>query len=853
MKLLFGLLSFVSIVVAQTSVQNLAFLQSSSTTNISLPAQTNKTSLLDIFNTKTEKFREVYNHQLELLEKNLTGNRFIIKFRDSETVEEEDEESTIPFFKWMTDLKQQKFEKIKSIKARGLDKMKDKLNKWNLTGTKEQFYGTQTGVNIVQVDKGQDMESIWSTILLDSDVEFAEVDMSLSTLSDCQLLSDWGYRHTRANYANDVLQLASPRSNPDAQVLVAVIDSGVDYDHPLLAGRVWINEAELNGADGVDDDGNGYIDDIWGWNFGGDNNDVKDFDGHGTHVAGIIAGAETNDPDTFAGVAPNVMILPCRFTDSSDSGTVSSAIQCIEYGFEMNVDIFSNSWGGVGAYSFALEQAMNRANHLGRLQINAAGNSAADNDGSREEATFPAAYDTDIIISVAAIDNNGQLTQVSNYGASSVDIGAPGESIWSTQLNGELQRMSGTSQATPYVAAAAAMLLGACRDRGMNCSAMDIKDAIINGAVRDSDLTNRVLSSGFLDIPNAARILGLVNNNDLLDRDEEELDVCRGQKAGAVLVFVVCALIAYFIVFTNPPFQSRGRRGSCRGRRPPCGMPPFGPSGRFQGPRFGFPFNGQFFNAENLEVDLEDVGFEYCFTRTVPGIAPENLHVEIQGSVLTVRTLTEIPGQRFKWHILVPEDVERDAISAEVDNGMLKVRFPKRSARVIPVTSSTTSNTVPQSAQNRTSDLWQLENWGSEYRLTHPAPGCRPNEVLVDVEEGFIFVRCQGRDGRFSGEFNLPPGVDIDSIMVEIVEGVLTVTLPKLERRRLRIQCRGTDDDISPSAPVEDQNELDIGPRAPVQSQNEDDIGPSAPVQDRNDDGTSVDEDDALYNEARLV
>ena len=151
----------------------------------------------------------------------------------------------------------------------------------------------------------------------------------------------------------------------------------------------------------------GLVDDIYGWSYGSNTNDVRDSDGHGTHVAGIIAAEATFDPE-FSGVAPNVFILPCRFTDGEDSGSVSAAIQCIEYALEMGVDMISNSWGGAGANSLALEAAMIRASQNGKLQINAAGNDAANNDGSSADATFPASYDTDIIISVAAVDNEGR-------------------------------------------------------------------------------------------------------------------------------------------------------------------------------------------------------------------------------------------------------------------------------------------------------------------------------------------------------------------------------------------------------------------------------------------------------------
>lgn len=172
-----------------------------------------------------------------------------------------------------------------------------------------------------------------------------------------------------------------------------------------------------------------------------------------------------------------------------------------------------------------------------------------DNDGSRDQATYPAAYDTDIIIAVAAIDNEGCLTEVSNFGSSSVDIGAPGESIWSTYLNGELSRMGGTSQATPYVSAAAAILLGACRDQGRQCSALDIKQAILDGAIQDSELNGRVLTGGYLDIPNAARILGLVNESSVLERIQDEVDVCKGnQPRIALLLTFVCVGLLYTIL-----------------------------------------------------------------------------------------------------------------------------------------------------------------------------------------------------------------------------------------------------------------------------------------------------------------
>jgi len=151
----------------------------------------------------------------------------------------------------------------------------------------------------------------------------------------------------------------------------------------------------------------GFVDDIFGWNMARNNNEVMDEDGHGTHISGIIV-AGTELEVNFTGAAPNVMILPCRFTELTGFGSVSAAIQCLEYSLMMGVDIISNSWGGSGVFSIALERAMDAANSAGVLQINAAGNDATNNDGSAETATYPASFNHDIIISVAAIDNSGR-------------------------------------------------------------------------------------------------------------------------------------------------------------------------------------------------------------------------------------------------------------------------------------------------------------------------------------------------------------------------------------------------------------------------------------------------------------
>lgn len=149
------------------------------------------------------------------------------------------------------------------------------------------------------------------------------------------------------------------------------------------------------------------MDDISGWNFAENNNDVMDFNAHGTHVAGVIAAAPSTSP-RIQGLAPNAKILPCKFTSAATGGTISSAIQCLEYAWMMGADITSNSWGGAGAFSLSLSSAIDRAERSGVMVVAAAGNDGVDNDPSVVQATFPASFDHDIILSVAAVDADGR-------------------------------------------------------------------------------------------------------------------------------------------------------------------------------------------------------------------------------------------------------------------------------------------------------------------------------------------------------------------------------------------------------------------------------------------------------------
>ena len=243
-----------------------------------------------------------------------------------------------------------------------------------------------------------------------------------------------------------------------ANVLVAVIDSGVDYTHPDLAANAWTNPGEIAG-NGIDDDGNGFIDDIHGWDFYNNDNDPMDDNGHGTHCSGTIGGVGNNALGV-AGVNWNVKIMGLKFLSSSGGGTSAGAIACIEYATMMGVDLSSNSWGG-GSFSIALEEAIADAYAADILFVAAAGNSGSNNDVSPH---YPSSYTTGNIVSVGATDHNDNIVNTgiwaSSYGLTSVDIGAPGLDIYSTITGGGYAYKSGTSMATPHVSGVLALVRG---------------------------------------------------------------------------------------------------------------------------------------------------------------------------------------------------------------------------------------------------------------------------------------------------------------------------------------------------------------------------------------------------------
>jgi subtilisin family serine protease len=303
----------------------------------------------------------------------------------------------------------------------------------------------------------------------------------------------WGLHNvgqTGGTAGADIRALAAwGRQLGSASVVVAVVDTGIDYTHPELAANIWINPIER--LDGTDTDGNGYIDDIMGWDFVNNDNDPWDDHGHGTHVAGTI-GAVGNNGIGVIGVSPNVTLMPLKFLGAGGSGSTDNAVSAILYAASFKdsegnhiVRISNNSWGG-GRKSKTLENAIKNS---GALFCASAGNSGS------SSLHYPAGYKLANIIAVAATDHNDELARFSNYG-SWVHLAAPGVNTFSTLPNESYRFASGTSMAAPHVAGALALLRAQFGDWG-NAA---LKDRLLSTVDLKDSLSEKVTSGGRLNV-----------------------------------------------------------------------------------------------------------------------------------------------------------------------------------------------------------------------------------------------------------------------------------------------------------------------------------------------------------------
>lgn len=276
-------------------------------------------------------------------------------------------------------------------------------------------------------------------------------------------------------------------SKGSKHIKVAVIDSGVQYDHPDLKDNMWINTKELNGQTGIDDDQNGFIDDIYGYDFANDDANPMDDHGHGTHVAGII-GALHNGKGIM-GLAPNVTLLPIKFLDKNNNGDTVGALKSIDYAIKAGVQVINASWGSEDDDE-ALHDAFKAAHNEGIICIAASGNSHKDNDKIK---MIPANYPE--TIAVAAFQENGFKKYTSNWGLETVHTVAPGDEILSTDLHSGYRVRSGTSMAAPFVTGMVVLFLAKNADLNFE----QIEDRILRTSVFKNSWKDIIISSGRAD------------------------------------------------------------------------------------------------------------------------------------------------------------------------------------------------------------------------------------------------------------------------------------------------------------------------------------------------------------------
>lgn len=360
---------------------------------------------------------------------------------------------------------------------------------------------TRVGIDIAEIRCGQDVNQTLALIRekLGDQLDFVELDeeiyMPLQAVVDPVWPQQWGLQ--RVGFENAWAQLEALEVTP-SEVVVALIDTGFNFLHEDIQGRVWVNEGEIAG-NGIDDDGNGFVDDVNGFNFVDNNGAPEDDSGHGTHNAGIVA-AQVNNLGVAGAAGRNQMVkLMIVKALTANGGFTSDAINALNYAMAMGAEISSNSWGGLSE-SLALQTAIQVAMEAGHLFVSAAGN---DNRNADDSPFYPCVYPH--VLCVAASDDQDQFAFFSNYGQESVELVAPGQGIISTYLeNTQYASLTGTSFGTSMVAGAAALLFSWLRSATNTVhSVEDIRWLLLETAEKLS-WTEGFVGNGMLDVDAAA-------------------------------------------------------------------------------------------------------------------------------------------------------------------------------------------------------------------------------------------------------------------------------------------------------------------------------------------------------------
>ncbi|MEM7010679.1 MAG: S8 family serine peptidase, partial [Verrucomicrobiota bacterium] len=359
--------------------------------------------------------------------------------------------------------------------------------------------GVET-VDSLQNSIGEFFQSIGADPL----VQVAEPDyvyFPTATPNDPNYSNLWGLHNSGQSGGTNDADIDGPEAlditSDASDVLVGVIDTGVDRAHPDLAANMWTNPLETPG-NGVDDDNNGFIDDVNGWDFFDNDNDPTDGGSHGTHCAGTI-GAVGNNGVGVVGTAWNASLVGIRFLGPT-GGTTSGAIESVNYATTLGVDLTSNSWGG-GGFSTLLQDAIESGDSAGILFVAAAGNEGVNNDANPH---YPSSYASAAVISVAASDHNDLKASFSNYGQVSVDLAAPGVNTYSTVPNSGYGNKSGTSMATPHVSGAVALI----RSLAPHLTNAELKQLLIDSVDLVPAFSSNTVSGGRLNLYDAILEVG---------------------------------------------------------------------------------------------------------------------------------------------------------------------------------------------------------------------------------------------------------------------------------------------------------------------------------------------------------
>ena len=320
-------------------------------------------------------------------------------------------------------------------------------------------------------------------------------------LNDPAIKQAWGLKKSDAGRAWKVTKGSKSK-------IVAVIDTGIDINHEDLSENIWVNPGETGfdskgknkASNGIDDDGNGFIDDVHGWNFVSNNNDLKDNHGHGTHIAGII-GAIGGNKKGISGIAPEVSLMIIKYFDPKVQNTdnLKNTINAIKYAVKMGANVINYSGGGT-EYSKEEFEAVKEAEKKGILFVAAAGNERSNSD---QFHYYPADYKLSNIISVTALDPNREVLASSNYGTETVDLAAPGQNIISTLPDNSYGFMTGTSQATAFVSGAAVLVMANKTDFKFD----EVKKYILSTGDPSTSLAQKTRTSRSLNLFKALTIL----------------------------------------------------------------------------------------------------------------------------------------------------------------------------------------------------------------------------------------------------------------------------------------------------------------------------------------------------------